>query len=349
MKKQDFIKIQKQAHKCFKEKKCMYPDHSNCNGGIIRSHTIQKSKALKIIEEPEGHVYGFVQNNELSSNQVFKVEKISINEASTFYGFCGFHDNKLFHCVDDYDFEPTIEQIFSLTYRTLVHEAYQKAAAVKTRPFINEAVDSIKNDFHRKNMKLNVESSNLGTEMGAYDSAKNVAAFYYYLQKNDFSKIRYLLIKTKNYSSVMTSGIMMPDIDYEGNIINDLPLEANWIALNIFTDSKNGLILFSWIDNEKSEKFILSLITKEDFLNKTLEVAFTNIENIYFFKSWWESLKPIKKSRVIKMANNIVHYDEYGNYTGLRLNNLKYQELEIESIYTNSTKLKEISIVKEYS
>lgn len=105
MKKQDFIKIQKQAHKCFKEKKCMYPDHSNCNGGIIRSHTIQKSKALKIIEEPEGHVYGFVQNNELSSNQVFKVEKISINEASTFYGFCGFHDNKLFHCVDDYDFE----------------------------------------------------------------------------------------------------------------------------------------------------------------------------------------------------------------------------------------------------
>lgn len=348
MKKQDFIKIQKQVHNCFKKKICMHPNHNDCKGGIIRSHTIQKSKALKIIEGPEGHVYGFVQNDDFSLGQVFKVDKISINEASTFYGFCGFHDNKLFHCVDDYDFYPTEEQVFSITYRTLVHEAYQKAAAVKTSPFIHEAVDAIENDFKRKNMKLNVESKDLGTEMAAIDSAKILANLYYSLQKNDFTKIKYLLIKTKNYSNVMTSGVMMPDKDYEGNIINDLPLEANWIALNIFTDSKNGLILFSWIDNEKSEQFIKSLITKEDFLNKILEVAFTNIENIYFSKNWWESLKTIKKSRVLQMANNIIHYDRNGNYTGIRMNNLKYQDLEIESIYTNSEILKEIPNIKRY-
>ena len=213
MKKQDFVRIQKQIHNCFKKKICMYPDHNHCNGGIIRSHTIQKSKALKIIEGPEGHVFGFVSNDDLSINQIFKVDKISINEASTFYGFCGFHDNKLFYCIDDYDFIPTEQQVFSLTYRTLVHEAYQKASAVKSSPYINEAVDAIENDFYRNSMKQNVESVDIGAEIGAYDSAKNVAVFYYYLQKNDFSKVRYLLIKTNIFSNVVTSGIMMPDKD----------------------------------------------------------------------------------------------------------------------------------------
>ena len=100
MEKYNFVKVQQQVNKIFKEKKCLHPDNLNCSGGIIRSHTIQKNGALRNIEGPEGHVWGFVQNKKFDESGPFIVDKVSINEASTFNGFCGNHDNKLFHCVD---------------------------------------------------------------------------------------------------------------------------------------------------------------------------------------------------------------------------------------------------------
>lgn len=75
----------------------------------------------------------------------------------------------------------------------------------------------------------------------------------------------------------------MPDFDYENEKINDyINDDVYWVALNIFSDSKNGLILFSWIDDEKSEQFIKSLIKQEYIPNKAIELAFTNIENTFF-------------------------------------------------------------------
>ena len=102
--------------------------------------------------------------------------------------------------------------------------------------------------------------------------------------------------------------------------------------MNIFSDSKNGLILFSWLDNEKSEQFIKSLLRQEDIPNKAIEIAFTNIENTYFSKNWWDSLKVIHQSRIKKMVENWIHYDlETEKYTGIRRNNLHYVSFDIIS------------------
>lgn len=129
----------------------------------------------------------------------------------------------------------------------------------------------------------------------------------------------------------------MPDYDYDdkkiNNYIND---DVHWVAMNIFSDSKNGLILFSWIDDEKSEQFIRSLIKQVDIPNKAIELAFTNIENTFFSQKWWETLKTIKKSRIEKMVLDWLHYDlETGKYTGVRRNNLQYADFEIESVSEN--------------
>lgn len=333
MEKYNFVKVQQQVNKIFKEKKCLHPDNLNCSGGIIRSHTIQKNGALRNIEGPEGHVWGFVQNKKFDESGPFIVDKVSINEASTFNGFCGKHDNKLFHCVDDYDFEPTDEQVFMLTYRTVVRELYTKTASVKSNPHIDTIIKEIPDLLSRKILEDEVAAMNEGSVRGKEYATEVVADMFHRLRRNDFSEIRYFLIKTKDLPKVVTSGAFMPDFDYDDKKINDYKKdEVYWIALNIFSDSKNGLILFSWLDNEKSEQFIKSLLYQEDIPNKAIEIAFTNIENTYFSKKWWDSLKVIHQSRIKKMMENWIHYNlETGKYTGIRRNNLHYVSFDIIS------------------
>lgn len=267
----------------------------------------------------------------------FILDKISINDASTFYGFCSTHDNALFHCVDDFDFEPTDEQVFMLTYRTVVRELYTKSASAKSNPHIDTVVNAIPNPIIKKNMVDEVSAMNKGTLLGEKYSTKLVSEMYNSLKVKDFSKIRYLLIKTKNFSDIVTSGAFMPDYDYDDKKINNyINEDVHWVAINIFSDSKNGLILFSWIDNLKSEQFIDSLLKQDDIPNKAIELAFTNIENTYFSKKWWDSLKTIKKSRIEKMVLNWLHYDlENGQYTGIRRNNLHYSDFDIELVINN--------------
>lgn len=337
MEKYDFIKIQKQVYKIFHEKKCLHPDSSNCSGGIIRSHTIQKNRALRHIEGPEGHVWGFVQNQKIDETGPFIMDKISINDASTFNGFCSNHDNTLFHCVDDFDFAPTLEQVFMLTYRTVVRELYTKSASVKSNPQTDTIVNGIPNPIAKKIMTEEVTALKEGFIRGEKYAINVVSEMFKYLKNKDFSKIRYLLIKTKNFSDVVTSGAFMPDYDYDNKQINDYKTDdVHWVALNIFSDLKNGLILFSWIDNEKSEQFIKSLLKQDDITNKAIELAFTNIENTFFSEKWWNSLKTIKKSRIEKMVLSWIHYDmNSGEYTGIRRNNLHYLDFDVESIKCN--------------
>lgn len=182
-----------------------------------------------------------------------------------------------------------------------------------------------------------VSAMNKGTLLGEKYSTKLVSEMYNSLKVKDFSKIRYLLIKTKNFSDIVTSGAFMPDYDYDDKKINNyINEDVHWVAINIFSDSKNGLILFSWIDNLKSEQFIDSLLKQDDIPNKAIELAFTNIENTYFSKKWWDPLKTIKKSRIEKMVLNWLHYDlENGQYTWIRRNNLHYSDFDIELVINN--------------
>lgn len=338
--KKDFIKLKLQFLKNFQEEKCMHPDHSTCQGVIIRSHTIQKNKALRTIEE-NGHVYSLIQKTLTGS--IIKLHSEGINEASTFNGFCKYHDNELFKCIDDYDFIPTDEQVFMITYRTLAREAYQKQAALNNCNHNNEIIDKIKNPIQKNEIQKDLEAHKVGIVIGEKELASILSKMFVDYQNKNYSKIKYYLIKTKNFSNVLTSGFFTPDFDYDYNPINDSFNQTHWISLNIFSDTKNGLILFSWLEDFKSEQFVKSLLNTNDYLNKTIELAFTNIENTYFSKKWWNSLKTVKTNRIYQMSENDNHYDENGNYTGIRKNNLKYQDLEIDCIKTNVKSLMQIA------
>lgn len=336
MNKGDYINYARKIDSFFKQKKCLYFDKSECSEVIIKSHTIQKKRSLQLIAE-NGHVLGFSKNynaDEYSSPIV--LSPIGINDASTFYGFCKTHDNKLFHPIDDFEFEPTDEQVYLLTYRTFIKELYSKMADVDSYSTMNEflgKIDNLPTPF-----RDNVESHYMGAEWGKQDNYHFASIMFNHIKENDFTGIKYVMLEIDTIPEVMISGLVTPEFDYEKNRIQNLsrdPYQKNF-ALNVFSDGSKGIVLFSWLENLGVEAFIESLFQQNDYFNKIIEIGFTFLNNIYFNETWYNNLSVIKKSRIVKMMHNLIHYDfDTGEYTGIRKNNLHYVDWKIKNVKTN--------------
>jgi len=123
-----FFDLQKQKF-CF----CEY-DAENCSDVYAASHSISKSGSLKLIAE-RSHVaaiqgdFHFVEGADSYYNSL-RITELSINKASTFYGFCGFHDTKIFVQLDRLDLRDLSMFFWQLAYRAAAYEKYNKVIAI---------------------------------------------------------------------------------------------------------------------------------------------------------------------------------------------------------------------------
>ncbi|HTO16459.1 MAG TPA: hypothetical protein VLZ83_11850 [Edaphocola sp.] len=338
----NYYTYSKKYSNIFKKKMCLFFDHTTCNEEIIRSHTIQKRRSLERIAI-DGHVYGFSQTKKIDlSSSPLSLQKISINDASTFYGFCKKHDNELFDVIDNFDYVPSIQQAFLLTYRTLIRELYTKNAATSTESIMNEIVNNFPNFVGRSNFEKILKAHQIGMKMGLLHSYYVVDEMFKKLVRKDFNSLQYFVVELKTFPEIMVSGSFMPEYDYFKCKIQDLieNKELGWLALNVFADSSKGIISFTWQENPIIEKFLISLIKSNDMINKIVELAFTNIENVFFSLEWWNNLSITRKSRIEKMVHDCDHYDsKTGMYIGIRNNNLHFVDWDVIKTHSNNSNI----------
>src|SRR4051794_6123097 len=100
---------------------CMYWGESCSNP--IGSHSISRSWLQQIAES--GHVYHLRLNVERAPHEPSAVilDRVGINEASVFPGFCDQHDTTLFRPIECEPFTGTPEQLHLLAYRSICREA----------------------------------------------------------------------------------------------------------------------------------------------------------------------------------------------------------------------------------
>ena len=92
-------------------KQCLHPNKDECDGKIIKAHAIQNNRILNKISDN-----GIVITMDGVSNLIFQSsDKKGRKIATTFTGFCSYHDKTLFQDVEDKDFVGTKKQIFLLT------------------------------------------------------------------------------------------------------------------------------------------------------------------------------------------------------------------------------------------
>lgn len=106
-------------------KTCLGFNKEECSSVIKGAHSIQNNRFLNRISK-DGHVYQI--SGEISKKKghhaVFK--KISRNKASTFFGFCDYHDTELFKPIElrEYTGEPI--QNFLFAFRASALEYHRK-------------------------------------------------------------------------------------------------------------------------------------------------------------------------------------------------------------------------------
>lgn len=166
-----FSEIDKETKKSFSFKTCLAPESlkSNCSNKIIEAHSIPKKGSLKLIAR-DGHVYAYKYSfyNVIKNQGFLEPELVGINEASTFNGFCSFHDNEFFKNVENENFKERQDQCFSLGYRAAAMELYKKKASY--------SLSSLRRDLDRgKTIDAQIKIQeyqndfNYGVELGLSD------------------------------------------------------------------------------------------------------------------------------------------------------------------------------------
>lgn len=103
-------------------KHCLHPDKDNCKGKIIRAHSIQNKRVLETISE-NGKVYMPISN---TGNPFELIGEYGRKVATTFTGFCDYHD-KMFQPIEINNFSSdNEEQIFLYIYRAFIIDYHQK-------------------------------------------------------------------------------------------------------------------------------------------------------------------------------------------------------------------------------
>jgi len=333
--------------KAFGAKYCSVPDtlKKECNGNIVRAHSVSKSMNLKKIAR-DGHVYAFIPSIEnLTKNHgVLRPELYGINKASTFTGFCAYHDKQIFLPLEDQEFIGSKEQSFLLAYRAQAREHFTKKSSSKLLDFIKQADrgKSLPEQFHIQNM---ASAHTLGTDAGVRDGIIYKNKFDAILTSQNFTNINAYILEFKKTPSVLCSAGIFPECDFYGNRLQDLfdlEMTPDLLTFSTIVTKKGGAAVFTWLNDNDSkgncEKFIDSLkaIAPDKITSSLFRFFFEFCENIFMEPRWWESLDKSKQDSLIYRILNAAFLLEVKNPNCLLDDNLFFDDWEL----INSRELK---------
>ncbi|KAF5051703.1 hypothetical protein DSECCO2_416290 [anaerobic digester metagenome] len=166
-------KVEKIIHnyKNQKQHKCCFP---NCNNQAVSSHAISKNISLYNISF-NGHTLGFESFRKDKFEKALELNKISIDDATTFKGFCPKHESD-FKVLDENSSRYTYYEILLQAYRSICfsyfHSGIQKEIDKEKNEFIK---NEITNEYLIKLLKNSGEFDNL--ELDYLSSDKELSDF----------------------------------------------------------------------------------------------------------------------------------------------------------------------------
>lgn len=253
---------------------------TQCNGNIIKAHSISICLGLKNIKDMNNEVYSIRNHGNIHSlykaQGVFSEQKINIKSASTARMFCQTHDKEIFQPIEDQDFIINKKNCFLLAYRSVCLE------------------------FFKTNKKISVP------QLKQYDISILKNKLDNFLIHEEFDQLNHYIFEVK-CNNLLTSSIYTPCVNFKNKIIQDaesknalIPVIVNSIRIN-----STGYIIFSF--EKEHTNFI-----EEDYLKKLISLpifkqsqVLTNIffkifENIFWNIAWWENLD---KKRKLELFN----------------------------------------------
>lgn len=311
--------MKKRGHKKF----CSCPSDlkHQCSGKIINAHTVSKSSSLKKISV-NGHVYGFkVDLLKLDkSDGMLEPELIGINQASTFTGFCSFHDRELFSSFENHPFSVDKKQIFLIGYRSVSREYYAKIyqlEGIEELANIDKGVDIYSQIMVQSFVKEYRQDVNFGVS----DLTVYKKMYDHKLLNKQYESICYYILEIDKILPIQCSGSMSPEKNFQKQTLQDFksPKNLDAICFSIVAEDEKSYVIFSWLPEHGAtcEKFIdcFLKLPDEKKINAIFAFTFSTFENTYMNPAWFDALPQSKKSYITEMIypffslSNVLNFD----------------------------------------
>lgn len=291
----EYIKV---LRKFFDKGYCLHPEaHPNtCRNPIVRAHTVQRNGGLSRIAR-DGHVYTFSSEKNLSQKEIIAPTLVGIKKASTFTGFCSFHDSTTFEPVEQHPFQNTPQHTFLLGYRAICHELFLKKMSIDLIfPYQQRHVDRGKPEYEQMMLQTELHYLTEGYIIGLRDLMHYKAAYDRALLSGDYSKVSYYLIRFSNIPDFLCSAPHMPDCDFSGRTLQnvlDTTSVVDHLTFSLIATDTGGAAVFSWVGkSEAAEQFVKSLhaFPDDEITHALVRFTFEYFENVFASPIWWESL-----------------------------------------------------------
>jgi hypothetical protein len=261
--------------------------------------------ALSLIAR-EGHVYQpqFNPFEHYKNKGKMTLRLIGIQNASTFFGFCKFHDNALFEKIDEYNFHLDQEAIFALHYRALCKELSAKLPSVKSDEILRESDGGLPEPVQQilhKALDWRDDIRNLSLK----ELEEDKLAMDDLLLKKDYAAVQYCILRFECKPIAACAGYVQPVFDFEGNVLQDLnntKVRVYSQAFSLLPVDGGQLVILSWLPNAAPycKPFAQSLLDIADLKKSTAVMLylFNGFENFALNPDWWESIND-EQSKII--------------------------------------------------
>ncbi len=297
---------------------CLHPDAPQDCTNISKAHSLQKARVLNAIQA-FNHVYTFL----LPIKGRRTPDKISIDKASTFTGFCNHHDNRTFEPLEKTRFfEGTKEQMFLLGYKAICWEYFGRIALIKGLPTI------LNSDQGRpRDQQVNIQRTTQLQQVGAELAELNIRWLKLLMDdalkaKNYLSFEAYEVVVSilPGCSLVAATGTIFPVQSLNGKKIqtfdrtNPVRLEGLTFGIDV-RGNGTASIVFLWPKADTAPRsYIKSVDALDDrqLAEYLVQFFFSYLENLHFAKTWWDSLSTSDQYLLIELMESDItepHYD----------------------------------------
>lgn len=290
-------------------KKCFHHRKEECRGKIKQAHSIQKNGKLTILESlvnGNNCVYTFASSKISYDNLMEELTPIGKKEASTFFGFCDYHDSKLFSKIENNTFDDSDEHLFLHSYRSFAHSYHLKNEEIKAwndsnyqqiliSTYGKESVEIKKKQFASLNRHL-VERKQI-----LDDSIDN----------NEFDNLNYFVHEFNGIIPIAVSGLITPIVSFSGELMNNSDFDNLMVAQPIFTllpeKDHSILILAAFNFDKASTKFIdeINSMPNYKFEKAISSIIIDSCQNTILSPKFWDSLSEQEKRLILDEYSNI--------------------------------------------
>ncbi|HVA98048.1 MAG TPA: hypothetical protein VNG53_04060 [Bacteroidia bacterium] len=269
---------------------CFYHDKSECKGIIKQSHSIQRNNRLSIIEgtvNGQNVIYSFTGLEFSTDGSIETLKPIGKKVASTFFGFCEYHDTLLFSPIENFAFDDSDYHCFLHSYRSFAHSYHIKKESLKaysTEPNRDYS-------FGRSELYQLV----LGTQLAVNELETEKKKLDHLIQNKSYGDLEYLTYILPKKIPIACSSIINPEYSYKNKPLNNNVNEPySMIMLTVLPDYDKTIIILACFEDDTKGKLFLdelnNIKSNLDFEKAISSVLINNAENTFFSPDVWTAL-----------------------------------------------------------